>query len=238
VPLIPFFVKDYHGGLGWQQYVRTNQDLPPGAPPGLRELRALTAGASLAVGQFSREYSPGTSIESLTLQTVEATSSAVSALGAATRLAPALARGTVTITDEAAKFGAKSASEASKLQNLAKTGEALAERGIDVAVHGEGAAAGELAISIRGGRQMLAESKRLTAATTRAVQTAIEKGTKQSATVVIDGTEAGVTPETFNAAFETFKRVSLAKRIEQGAPITSGKIIFLFGENGIRIARF
>jgi hypothetical protein len=201
-------------------------------------LRALTGGGALAAAQFSREYAPGTSIESLTLQSVEVTSSAVSALSAATRLAPALARGALTVTDEALNFGAKSAQEAQKLKNLAKTGEALAERGVDVAVRGEGVSSGELAISIRGGRQIMAESKRLTAATTRAVQTAIEKGTTQGTTLIIDGTQAGVSPETFNAAFETFKRVSLAKRLEKGAGGTSGQIIFLFGENGIRVVKF
>jgi hypothetical protein len=238
VPLIPFFVKDYHGGLLWKQYVRADQGVPEGAPRGMRELRALTGGGALAVAQFSREYAPGTSVESLALQSVEVTSSAVSALSAATRLAPALTRGALTVTDEAVNFGAKSAQEAQKLKSLTKTGEALAERGVDVAVRGEGVSSGELAISLGGGREVLAESKRLTVASKRAVQTAIEAGTKQSATVVIDGTAAGVTPATFNAAFETFKRVSLQARIAKDAPITSGQVIFLFGENGIRVVKF
>jgi len=238
LPLLPFFIRDYHGGYGWRQYVRADQGVPEGAPRGLRELRALTAGAPLAVAQFSREQAPGTSIENLTLQSVEALGAAASAFSAAARLAPALERGTVTLSSEAISFGAKSANEAKKLESLNKTAGALAERGFDVVVRGEGVAAGELVASVPGSRKVLLESKRLTEATPRALQTAIEKGTKQSADVLIDGTGVGSTPEAFMAAFETFKRVSLARRIEQGAPITSGRIIFLFGQQGIKVVRY
>jgi hypothetical protein len=96
---------------------------------------------------------------------------------------------------------------------------------VDVAVRGDGVNSGELAISLRGGRQVLAESKRLTVASKRAVQTAIA-GTKQSATVVIDGTAAGVTPETFNAASETFKRVSCRLESRRTLRLRLAKLFF------------
>jgi hypothetical protein len=107
VPIIPFFVRDYHGGYGWLQYVRANQDLPEGAPRGLRELRALSGGGSLAVAQFSRNQAPGTSIEDFTLRTVEAGGAAVSALSAGARLSASLPKlftvdKTMQAADEAA----------------------------------------------------------------------------------------------------------------------------------------
>jgi RHS repeat-associated protein len=112
VPLLPFFIKDYAGGYGWNQYVR-QQDVPPGAPVGLAELRQLTgARGGLPVAQFSRNYAPGTSIENLTLETVSAIASVVghlSVIGKATALRPRLSGAEAAIkgADEAAtRWGA------------------------------------------------------------------------------------------------------------------------------------
>jgi len=127
-----------------------------------------------------------------------------------------------------------------KLVELTKTGQALRDRGFKVIVHGEGVggAAGELQISLPGlGNDLLAESKRLQQATQRAAQSAIEKGTKQSSVLVIDGSAVGLSDISFDAAFAKFKRVSLARRIQQGAPITSGKIIFV-NQHGYRIVEY
>lgn len=105
VPLLPFFIRDYAGGYGWNQTVR-QQDLPPGAPVGLAELRALTgARGGLPVAQFSREYVPGTSIERLTLEAASA------AAGVAGDLA---AIGKARIVAGAAEEGLKVAEEVTK----------------------------------------------------------------------------------------------------------------------------
>ena len=55
--------------------------------------------------------------------------------------------------------------------------------------------------------------------------------------LVIDGSVVGLSDTTFDAAFATFKRVSLDRRVQQGAPISSGKIIFV-KQNGYRIVEF
>ena len=143
------------------------------------------------------------------------------------------------VTPQARAFALKSRVQQSKLNQLTQTGDALKARGFKVKVQGEGVASGELELSFQGlGTNVKAESKRLTAATQRAVQTAIEKGTKQSDVVVIDGSGVGVSEATFDAAFMTFKRVSLRKRIERGASITPGKIVFVFGDGKFKVVNF
>jgi hypothetical protein len=87
-PILPFFIKDYSGGYWWRQSVRAYQDPGPGAPVGLAAIRQLNAGAPLAVAQFSREQYPGTSIENLTLLTLDAISGGVSALAPLARARP------------------------------------------------------------------------------------------------------------------------------------------------------
>ncbi|SHJ41213.1 SpvB/TcaC N-terminal domain-containing protein [Aquimarina spongiae] len=64
VPLFSFFFK-VPG-----QYVRPYQNPPEGAPEGLRAIRMLNGQPSIGVANFSRDYAPGTSVESLTLQVV------------------------------------------------------------------------------------------------------------------------------------------------------------------------
>ncbi|NDY71859.1 hypothetical protein [Desulfobacter hydrogenophilus] len=147
--------------------------------------------------------------------------------------------GSLSVSQKAQTFAMKSSAEQAKLNQLIETGEALKMRGFRVKVHGEGVEIGELEISFKGfGENVKAESKRLTANTERAAQTAIMKGTKQSDVVVIDGSGVGMSEKTFNAGFMTFKRVSLPRRIERGAPIVSGKILFIFGDGKFKVVYF
>jgi hypothetical protein len=107
-PILPFFIKDYSGGFGWRQAVRAYQEPPAGAPVGLSTLRQLNAGAPLAVAQFSRDFAPGTSIENLTMLTVEAKTGATTVLSAAARLSAAT-RPVLWAVDPAMKAGDKAA---------------------------------------------------------------------------------------------------------------------------------
>lgn len=56
--------------------------------------------------------------------------------------------------------------------------------------------------------------------------------------MVIDGASAGTTLDAFDAAFATFQRISLPARKATGAPITTGRIFFLFGNNGMKVVRY
>jgi hypothetical protein len=147
-------------------------------------------------------------------------------------------RGAVTITDEAKAQAAKSPREAKNLADLEATANALADRGHDVTVHGEGVTgrAGEIEIFPNGGSEsVLVESKRLDEPTPRAVQTAAAKGTKQvgdGGTVVIDGTGSGTSPETFDQGMSSFERTSAADRKQNDKPGKTGTVIFLHGEDG------
>jgi hypothetical protein len=151
--------------------------------------------------------------------------------------------GKVVVTEEAKKFAAKSLQEAQKLENLEQSANALSLRGFDVKVEGEGViGGGELVISRKGlGINIQAESKRLISNTPRAVQTAIEKGTKQvgdGGTIIIDGTSANVTEDIFEEGLGKFKNLVLPKRAEQNKAGQSGQIIFLYGEKGEKIIKF
>lgn len=104
-------------------------------------------------------------------------------------------KGKVEVTAEAKEYASKSSNEAKNLQQLENTANKLAENGYDVKVRGEGVESGELMLSKDGfGENIPAENKHLTSDTSRAVQTAVSKGTKQAGNggvTVIDGSQAG-----------------------------------------------
>jgi hypothetical protein len=145
-------------------------------------------------------------------------------------------RGNVVISEEAKQFAAKSSNEAKKLKMLIESANQLSARGFEVSVEGEGitGSGGELVLSREGfGKNRPVENKRLAGNTKRAIQTALEKGTKQvgdGGVVIIDGTGAQLNRETFESAWGTFKNAILPKRIEQGKPGQTGQILFIFGE--------
>jgi RHS repeat-associated protein len=74
IPILPFFVRVP------TQYVRPYQKPLPGAPVGLDAIRQLNGQPSVGVANFSRDLAPGTSITNLTLLTVSAINSLVTAL--------------------------------------------------------------------------------------------------------------------------------------------------------------
>jgi RHS repeat-associated protein len=127
-PVLPFFIRDYHGGYGWHQYVRAYQTPPSDAPVGLAALRQLNAGGSLAVAQFSREHAPGTSLESLTVEAVGVISAGASPLvplGRAASVADDAVRAGANAADDAVRAGANAAEEvASVADDAARAGSA------------------------------------------------------------------------------------------------------------------
>lgn len=150
-------------------------------------------------------------------------------------------RGQVEISQEAIEYASKNTSELKRFKALKATANELADRGVNVVVKGEGLeGTGELTLKVLG-KEIATESKRLTENTARAVQTALSKGTKQvgdRGVLVIDGTGAGISPETFKKGFESFINSSVKNRKKAGDSGTTGKVIFLHGDGATDVIKF
>ncbi|MGJ8664817.1 MAG: DUF6443 domain-containing protein [Patiriisocius sp.] len=154
-----------------------------------------------------------------------------------------LAKGSVTVTEQALEFAGKSKNSLADLNKLKATGEALSDRGLDVIIKGEGVANGAGEITIMGayGKQIAAESKRLSSDAVGAVNKNLRKGTEQAGTggtLIIDGTGSGTTLETFQEGLNSFLRASVDSRKASGEAGSSGTIIFLHGESGMEVVKF
>ena len=151
--------------------------------------------------------------------------------------------GRLTVTERAREFAAKSKNETQNLDKLIATGTELTRRGFDVTIEGESSEGGikELKLTGHGFDQVEAESKRLKGNQPRTARDAIRYGTRQAGdggTVVIDGTQAGMTPEAFEQGLADFLRNSVPSRLDTREPGATGQIIFLYGDKGLMIVEF
>jgi|UPI00069C7BE3 RHS repeat-associated protein len=151
-------------------------------------------------------------------------------------------KGVINITEDALEFANKSKNELKSLERLKATAGELSERGFDVIIKGEGIAngGGEITLNVLG-REVAAESKRLSVNTLNSIKQNIGDGTKQAGTngyTIIDATGVGTSLDEFMAGFKNFTNSSLKSRKAEGKAGTSGTIMFLSGNNETHIITF
>jgi len=169
---------------------------------------------------------------------------------------PAKTKGRVHVAKRAIPSSKAHNNERKKFNQLMDTSNALADRGFDVRVRGERVKGpGDILIS-RGdiGNNIKVETKRLTKGTDRALQTAIDSGTKQHGNetiLIIDATGVDIGLEQIHKAVSRFAEINLPQRAKgfqkpKLAPKgtqrfktgTEGQIIFLYGESGMERVRY
>ncbi len=156
---------------------------------------------------------------------------------------PQAQNGSVTVEQSALDYAAKSSAEQAKLGKLIQTANQLANQGFDVRVLGEDPAQpGDLAIEGPGvPNEVPAQSKLLDAGTQTSVKRNLSDGTTQAddgGYTIIDGSQAGLTAEIFEAGFQQFLRNSVSSRAITGEVGASGTVIVILGDGTILTQTF
>jgi hypothetical protein len=132
-------------------------------------------------------------------------------------------RGKITVEQNARDFASLDPGERDKLTRLNKTADALADGGHDVRVLGENPTQpGDIAFTPPGGKEIVAQNKRLNAGTKNSVNNNLRDGANQIADgghILIDGSGVNLTRDTFDQGLAVY-RSNLRHRTPKQGTVT------------------